>query len=233
MRRILIALCATAFAGAAAVPLIAYAQETKQDRQDEEKREADKEKADKEKAAKRDKHAPAPLASPHAEGPCPYVKVLYDAARDVEFKDNKEASAAVAWTGEIEGISSDCSYKSDSPIHVAANVAFDLGRGPQAQGDHKTYRYWVAVTDRNRSVLAKEFFDLPVKFEHGQDRVSVNQVIKEIVIPRASATVSGNNFEVLVGFDVTPDQAAFNRDGKRFRITAGQQVASEAQTPGK
>ena len=50
----------------------------------------------------------------------------------------------------------------------------------------------------------------------------------------SSATVSGNNFEVLVGFDVTPDQAQFNRDGKRFRINAGQtQVATEGQTAGK
>ena len=233
MRRIFLALAATAFAGAAVLPVIAHAQETKQDREDEEKREQDKEKADKDKAAKRDKHAPAPLASPHAEGPCPYVKVLYDAARDVEFKDNKEASAAVAWTGEIEGISSDCSYKSDSPIHVAANVLFELGRGPQADGESKTYRYWVAVTDRNRSVLGKEYFDLPVRFAPGQDRISENQVIKEIVIPRASAAVSGNNFEVLIGFDVTPEQAQFNRDGKRFRITAGQTVASEGQTAGK
>ena len=233
MRRTLFALVASAFVAASVLPVIAHAQETKQDREDEEKREADKEKADKEKAAKKDKHAPAPLASPHAEGPCPYVKVLYDAARDVEFKDNKEASASVMWTGEIEGISSDCSYKSDSPIHVAANVLFDFGRGPQAQGYTKNYRYWVAVTDRNRSVLAKEYFDLPVKFEPGEDRVSTNQVIKEIVIPRASATVSGNNFEVLVGFDVTPDQAQFNRDGKRFRVTAGQTVASEGQTDGK
>ncbi|HWE46640.1 MAG TPA: Tat pathway signal sequence domain protein [Caulobacteraceae bacterium] len=233
MRRILSALACSAFVSAALLPAVVHAQETKQDRQDEEKREADKQKADKEKAAKREKHAPGLLAAPHAEGPCPYVKVLYDAARDVEFKDNKEASAAVAWTGEIEAVSSDCSYKSDSPIHVAANVLFDLGRGPQAEGYAKNYRYWVAVTDRNRSVLAKQYFDLPVKFERGQDRLSTNQVIQEILIPRASATVSGNNFEVLIGFDVTPEQAQFNRDGKRFRITAGQQVASEGQTTAK
>jgi hypothetical protein len=224
MRRILTALVAVALTSSALamLPLAAHAQETRQDREDEQKREQDKAKSDKEKAAKKDKHAPAPLASPHAEGPCPYVKVLYDAARDVEFKDNKEASADVAYTGEIDGISSDCSYHSDSPIHVAMNILFELGRGPQAAGDGKTYRYWVAVTDRNRSVIDKEFFDLPVKFAPGQDRVTTNQVISQIVIPRSSATVSGNNFEILVGFDVTPQQAAFNRDGKRFRINAGQ-----------
>jgi hypothetical protein len=229
MRRTLFALLAAAFAGSAVLPVVAHAQQTRQDREDEDKRERDKEKADKEKAAKKEKHAPAFLASPHAEGPCPYVKVLYDAARDVEFKDNKEASAAVIYTGEIDGVSSDCSYKSDGPIHVAMNILFEFGRGPLATSDHKNYRYWVAVTDRNRSVLAKEYFDLPVKFAPGTDRVTANQTIEEVEIPRASATVSGNNFEVLVGFDVTPEQAQFNRDGKRFRINAGQTVA-EGQT---
>jgi hypothetical protein len=228
MRRLLIALSAFAVA-TAAVPLAVHAQSTRQDREDEQKREQEKQKSDKEKAAKKDKRAPAPLASRHADGPCPYVKVLYDAARDVEFKDNKEASAQVAFTGEINGVSSDCSYKSDEPIHVAMNVLFQLGRGPQATGAEKNYRYWVAVTDRNRTVLAKEFFDLPVRFAPGQDRITTNQVIAEVLIPRSSATVSGNNFEVLVGFDVTPEQAAFNRDGKRFRVNAGQAIASTGQ----
>ena len=35
------------------------------------------------------------------------------------------------------------------------------------------------------------------------------------------ANVSGSNFEVLVGFDVTPEMAAFNQAGKRFRANAG------------
>ena len=52
------------------------------------------------------------------------------------------------------------------------------------------------VTDRNRSVLAKEYFDLPVTFERGQDRIATNQVIKEIIIPRARDVASGNNSEV-------------------------------------
>jgi len=44
--------------------------------------------------------------------------------------------------------------------------------------------------------------------------------LKGISIPRASAKVSGANFEVLVGFDVTPEMIAFNRDGKRFKPAA-------------
>ena len=61
----------------------------------------------------------------------------------------------------------------------------------------------------------------------GQDRLYRTEAIKQILIPRATPTVSGANFEVLVGFEVTPEMAAFNRDGKRFRPNVGAAVASQ------
>jgi hypothetical protein len=49
----------------------------------------------------------------------------------------------------------------------------------------------------------------------------VRQEVKTITIPRANPDTSGVNFEILVGFDLTPEQLAFNRDGKRFRPDVG------------
>jgi hypothetical protein len=174
----------------------------------------------------------APLAQLRNAGPCPYVKVLYDASRYIEFKDSKEAVAQTAYTGEIQGLASGCAYKSNDPIKMQVNLLFELGRGPQATDTHKTYRYWVAVTERNKDVLAKQYFDLPVNFAPGQDRVYANETLQTITIPRADEKVSGSNFEVLIGFDVTPEMAAFNRDGKRFRVNAGQVQQAQTQTPG-
>ena len=163
-----------------------------------------------------------PLPQLRNAGPCPFVKVLYDAARYAEFQAGVEASADVGYTGEIQNISSICAYKGDAPIVVKASILFELGRGPKAEGRGKTYRYWVAVTDRNHAVLNKQVFDLPVNFPAGQDRVYSTQNVGEIVIPRKDGKVSGANFEVLIGFEVTPLMAAFNREGKRFRANAGQ-----------
>jgi hypothetical protein len=174
----------------------------------------------------------APLRQLRNAGPCPYVKVLYDASRYVEFKDAREAASAVAYTGEIQGLSSGCEYKDEEPIKVRMEMLFGLGKGPEATESRKTYRYWVAVTQRNQQVLAKEYFDLPVTFPAGQDRVMVTETIEELVIPRAKITVSGSNFEILVGFDVTPQMAAFNRDGKRFRVNT-QAVAATGTTTTK
>ncbi|WP_426046144.1 Tat pathway signal sequence domain protein [Brevundimonas sp. TWP3-1-2b1] len=166
----------------------------------------------------------APLRSVPNAGPCPFVKILYDAARFVELEGGRAAAANVGYTGEIEGVSAGCAYQSDEPISVQMDILFNLGRGPQADGDQRTYRYWIAVTERNEAVLAKEYFDLPVNFE-GAATASVTEE-QSIIIPRATAETSGGNFEVLIGFDVTPEMAEFNRTGSRFRMTAGQAAAT-------
>jgi hypothetical protein len=227
MRRLFLVACAV-LAAATAVPTISAAQGRGQrpDADEQQRKDA----AKKRKQAEEWGDRQAPLPALRNAGPCPYVKTLYDAARYVEFKDNREASANVGFTGEIQGISAGCSYKDEEPIRVAVDVLFELGRGPQASGSQKTYTYWVAVTDRNREVIAKQDFTLPVSFPTGQDRVYLTEHIKEIVIPRATATTSGQNFEVLIGFDVTPQMAEFNRLGKRFRVNAGAVASGAAPT---
>lgn len=224
MRRPLIAALALVI-GCSALPLHAFAQSDKDpDQEAKDKKKKEEEWGDKQ----------APLPALRNAGPCPYVKVLYDAARYVELKDNKESASMVGYTGEIDGLSSGCAYKSDEPIKVQVELLFALGRGPQATSSTKTYRYWVAVTDRNNAVIDKKYFNLPVTFPAGQDRTLVTDQLKGIVIPRTKATVSGSNFEVLVGFDVTPQMIAFNRLGKRFRpnavATAGDGQASTGKT---
>jgi hypothetical protein len=195
----------------------------------------DQQAADDAKAKKRKEEfgdLTGPLPALKNAGPCPFVKSLYDAARYIEFKDNVEASANVAYTGEIQTIHSVCEYQGSLPIRVAMKVLFEFGRGPQAQSDRKTFTYWVAVTDRNHAVLGKQSFTLPVTFPRGQDRTTVVDTIKGIAIPRADSRVSGSNFEILTGFDVTPEMADFNRQGKRFKANAGQaetQVSSTKQ----
>ena len=228
MRRQFLVACAF-LAAATAIPLEAAAQGRRgqQDPEAQQREEASKKR-------KRDEewgNNQAPLPAMRNAGPCPFVKTLYDAGRYVEFKDGREASANVAFSGEIQGISAGCEYKDDQPIRVAMDILSELGRGPQADGASKTYRYWVAVTDRNREVIAKQTFDLPVRFQAGQDRVYLTESIAEITIPRATITTSGSNFEVLVGFEVTPQMAAFNREGKRFRLNAGAAAAAAGTDP--
>lgn len=214
MRRVFTALAALSIA-ASVLPVAAEAQTSQRQRE----RDGQQQQASGEDAAPARAPRIAPLRRRANAGPCPYVKILYDAARYVELEGGRAAVANVGYTGEIEGISSDCEYREADPIRVDMDVLFNLGRGPQATDEQRTYRYWIAVTERNNAILSKEYFDLPVNFE-GQRTASVTEK-RTIVIPRAGIETSGSNFEILVGFDVTPEMARFNRSGSRFRVNAG------------
>lgn len=156
-------------------------------------------------------------------GPCPRAFALYDASRFVEIAgDGTERFGNVGFTGEIDKVRSLCRYYGDRPISGDLTIDFSLGRGPAAAGETATYNYFVAVTRKNIDVLQKTTFPMTVTFPPGQDRIRVTETVDEILIPRKNDTTSGENFEIIVGFEVSPEQRAFNADGKRFRVSAGQ-----------
>lgn len=162
-------------------------------------------------------------------GPCPLMGVLYDTARVVKFEQpGNQRYANIAFTGEMQGVHGLCRYVDADPIRMNMEIEMAFGRGPAATSDRQTYRYWVAVTRRGRAPIEKVYFDVDVRFPRGEQVVTHREQIDQIVIPRANEEVSGENFEILVGFDLTPEQLQFNRDGRRFRIDAG-----NTQTPGQ
>jgi hypothetical protein len=153
-------------------------------------------------------------------GPCPAVRVLYDAQRFVEL-DGPERFENVGFTGEISRISSSCRYIASDPITVSLQMDMAFGKGPKAVGSSKDVIYWVSVTRRDLVPITRERYTQRVVIPAGTDRIALKSAVTNIVIPRANKDVAGNNFEVLVGFELTDAQLEFNRDGKRFRIDSG------------
>jgi hypothetical protein len=157
-------------------------------------------------------------------GPCPVAAALYDTSRLVEI-NGSEKHENVVFTGAVEGVRGYCRYVGSNPITMEVEVDFAFGKGPKATTSSRTYPVYITVTRRDKSVLAKQKFDIAVAWPAGKDVVRHTETIPGIVIPRANDTVSGSNFEVFVGFDLTPEQLAYNRSGTRFTIN----VAKPAQ----
>jgi len=155
-------------------------------------------------------------------GPCPRAFAIYDASRIVEFRGDRQSFANVGFTGEINKVRSLCRYYGARPIEGDLELDISFGRGPAASAQESaTYEYFVAVTRKNIDVINKKTFPIQVTFPPGADRVSVTERVDKIVIPRVAEGTSGENFEIIVGFELTPEQRAFNADGKRFRVSAG------------
>lgn len=155
-------------------------------------------------------------------GPCPEAFALYDTARLVEFHGS-ESYSNVGFTAEINKVRSLCRYYGERPINADLTLDISFGRGPAAAGRTATYEYYVAVTRKNIEVIEKSVFPITITFPEGVDVVDVTESIAEIIIPRENETTSGGNFEIIVGFELTPSQVAFNTEGKRFRVSAGQE----------
>ncbi len=153
-------------------------------------------------------------------GPCPGVKILYEASRFVELTGS-ERFENVGYTGEMQKVNSNCRYVNDSPITVSLSIEMALGKGPMAKGAYKDVKYWVAVTRKDIAPIDKQFFTGRVYFEPNEKTTTLITPDIGVEIPRRDKEVSGSNFEILVGYDLTPDQLKFNTDGKRFKIDAG------------
>ena len=154
-------------------------------------------------------------------GACPPVGSVYDAARIIEFNDGSEdIYSNIRYTGEITDVRSFCRYAGGNPLTAELEIDFAFGKGPAGEADQHDYAYWVAVTRRNGKVLAKEYYTVSADFSGGK-LDGATQRIDRITIPRADETIAGTNFEIVVGFDLTEEELAFNREGKRFRMDAG------------
>jgi hypothetical protein len=156
-------------------------------------------------------------------GPCPRAFALYDAARIVEFRDENQRYEDVGFTGQITKVRSLCRYVGDNPITGTVDITFELGRGPAATQSEAVYQYWVAITRKNIAVIDKQTFPLRVTFPAGVDRMTITESIDDYSIARVNDTTSGENFEIIVGFEVTSEQRTFNAEGRRFRVGAGQE----------
>lgn len=125
---------------------------------------------------------------------CPNVGVLRDAG----------TLRSDQGTATLSGIYANCSY-SDDKVTVAANLVI-TGRPPEgAAGGSIPITYFVAVTDPNRNILSKKTFTTAVQ-AGSETQESLTQVIP---VPK---TVDARWFEVLVGFQLTPEQVATNRN---------------------
>ena len=153
-------------------------------------------------------------------GPCPTVGALYDAGRIVKFDGDTGTYQNITYTGEITGVRLYCRYVDDSPLLAEVEIGFAFGKGPKATERIHNYDYFVAVMRRDRKVLAKEAFTVKADFK-GDIIASAAELIGRIEIPRLDESISGGNFEVLVGFELTDEQLTFNQNGQRFRLDAG------------
>lgn len=154
-------------------------------------------------------------------GTCPPAGSIYNASRVVEFDGDNSSFNNIAFTGEIVDVRLFCRYADNNPVRAEVEIDFAFGKGPKGDAGSHDFTYWIAVTRRSGKVLNKERFTVRADYSDG-NIVGASELIQKIIIPRVDDSISAANFEVLIGFEMTDEQLQFNKDGRRFRLNAGQ-----------
>lgn len=169
------------------------------------------------------RHRPTELGQPVAtasatdvarSGPgCPDVRIVGDLNQLHQFSDNQPAtesnSVSAVWLQDIQ----ESCRTSGRDVTVDMTLAFtgQLGSKGKAHSTDKpsfAYPYFVAITNNQGNIVAKEVFAVTMTYDGGKTTENKVEKIRQI-IPVASGDIS--NYKVLVGFQLTDQELAYNR----------------------
>ncbi len=141
--------------------------------------------------------------------PCPEAVRIIDASRMVRFEGAGRDLTDVRFEAELEGLRLSCGYD-DAVIEATLGVSISVVRGPADRARLARIRYFVAIANSDRNVLARETFALEVSFEGNRTRIMVT----DEVTPRfpLAAGKTGADYRIYVGFSLTPEELRRNRE---------------------
>ena len=154
-----------------------------------------------------------PLAACNRTPPaCPRASIISDGASVTKFREGtgRDLTDMVA-QAEIVDIAVNCDYDRRG-VDVALQVAIAATRGPADRSRAAEFEYFVAVTDPERNILAKEVFRVQFKFAANEQRVGTVDEIEPRIPLKSRA--DGVEYQIIVGFQLTPEEIEWNRTRK-------------------
>jgi hypothetical protein len=147
-------------------------------------------------------------SNPNAATPCPKLIAAPGADSIVLFGPGGHDRRDVIIGGKFYSAAATC-RREDPGFAVNTEIEFYAERVNLLVKD-TTFPYFVALVDPQEHVMAQESYQVSIQFLPGESyrRTPVEKITVHLPVRnRASAT----SYAVIVGFQLTPDQIAFNR----------------------
>ncbi len=154
------------------------------------------------------RHKAEAQKEPEAKVACPKAEVLADARSVVQFQPGTGRDLTdIQYQAQVNQLKSRCKDRGEGEASVDVTVSFTAWLGPAAPAHTLSLPYFIAVT-RGEAILSKENFTADVSFEQEARQASVEAEVKRLTVPLEAGE---EPVEVLVGIQLTPEQAAYNR----------------------
>ncbi len=151
---------------------------------------------------------------------CPTGGIVPDANLLVQFRDGPGRDVTdVIVQAQVVDTRITCEYakgrNAKPAVTLDLQIAFAAERGPAERTRRVRLPYFVAILDGERNIVAKETF--AADFEWADNRTRVGRVDQwEPHIPLKS-NFDGPSYQILVGFQLTEAQLAWNRTQRGAR----------------
>jgi len=157
-----------------------------------------------------------------AAPPCPRALIVTDAASLTTFAAGTGRDFIdVDFQVEIADLKSGCQFENvDGRTMAVVAVAPVLvaTRGPANTDRVAKFQYFVSVIGPTGAILNKQLFDVVATFEGNQRRLMYTEDDPPITVELAlDASGRADNYEMLVGLQLTPAQLDYNRRQRNVR----------------
>ncbi len=149
------------------------------------------------------------------QSPCPQVEIVDDLSSISDFiNPKKQVKNNLISRVDLKSAESTCKLSSKTAI-VDLKLIFNghlgaKGRKKSTDKPFFSYPFFVAVTTPTGKIMAKEIFAASLTYGSKENEHTYFENLRQI-IPIKSKN-QANNYRVLIGFQVTKDQLAYNRD---------------------
>lgn len=140
------------------------------------------------------------------ESNCPAVSVVSNVGSITRFAGAGRNAKDVAFNASITGIHIDC--EQGERVDMEISFAIVAQRGPAMTGDSATLPYFLILMRDNHRITVKKIYETTIRFKGGADRAAVRETIVQRF--EDSAPARRYDYELLVGFQLTPDEVIYN-----------------------
>lgn len=154
---------------------------------------------------------------PEAPAPeCPAIAIVQDASELTLFVPGPGRDLIdVTLEARVSEFGGFCDTDVDEDtrageVTIDMEVLFEATRGPASTSREATVSYFIAITDVEENILARETFNTDLVFEGNRNRIGFIEELSQTIPLRAGEI--GEDFKVFIGFQLTEEQLEYNRN---------------------
>ena len=144
---------------------------------------------------------------------CPSTAILDDAGELVRFASvPPKGPGDVVFSTRMKYISGVCDVD-EKTVLMELSTAMEAIRGPANTKGEISFVYFVAILAGDKTVLSRTKFPMIARFQGRETKLDFADAIT-VTIPRKAGDLP-KDYIVYLGFEMTPDELAFNRKKMR------------------